>query len=461
MRVIIIGNGILGLTTAYRLIQRDPTTTIALVGPANHRGCASLAAAAMFNSFCEVDDRTLINPIEKIKFLFNKSATSLWPKFISQLEADSNSTINHGFGTYLINNHATDSLEDQTFDAVVKALEHFNEPYAIANPSDIPCYKPAPQSRASRAIYIPVEGWINPLQLIQALKDVLEKSGRVNFVNDSCRSLTHSKCRIDSAVLAGGDVIRGDVYLLSTGATFSELLDNSRLDLQMPRIFYGVGCSILLKTDGATLPKCVRTPNRGGACGVYAAPQTTSMTLIGASNFISPVPEDGPRIASIHTLLAAAMEQINSDYYRSQLIKVNTGWRPTSEDTLPLLGSTSVENLLVATGTKRDGLHCSPLISTCLADLILEGKSTENIDVFQPERSPVRSYSRQDAVDTAVKHTLNAAYQHGFAPAKNRMVEDLEKYYRSDIESLHDKVGAVDWGIPPEMINMYRYGHIR
>ena len=28
-----------------------------------------------------------------------------------------------------------------------------------------------------------------------------------------------------------------------------------------------------------------------------------------------------------------------------------------------------------------------------------------------------------------------------------------------DLERLHDKVGAHDWGIPPEMLDMYRYGH--
>ena len=55
MKTIIIGNGILGLMTAWRLIGRDPKGTVCVVGPASQKGCASLAAAAMFNSFCEVD----------------------------------------------------------------------------------------------------------------------------------------------------------------------------------------------------------------------------------------------------------------------------------------------------------------------------------------------------------------------------------------------------------------------
>jgi glycine oxidase len=40
------------------------------------------------------------------------------------------------------------------------------------------------------------------------------------------------------------------------------------------------------------------------------------------------------------------------------------------------------------------------------------------------------------------------------------MLEDLEHYYTDDLNKLHDKVGAYDWGIPPEMVTMYRYNKI-
>ncbi len=111
----------------------------------------------------------------------------------------------------------------------------------------------------------------------------------------------------------------------------------------MPRIFYGIGCSVLLATAEATLTHCIRTPNRGLACGVYARRRAILQTLIGASNLISPEPEEHARVTSVYALLQAAMEQISADYYRSQLLKVNVGWRPTSEDTLPLLGATSIK----------------------------------------------------------------------------------------------------------------------
>lgn len=460
MKVVIIGNGIISYTTAYALLRRDSNVKITIVGPSDQKGCASLAAAAMFNSFCEVDPSTLTNEFEKKKFLFNRSAVPYWPEYLARLTKESDQDIPHGFGTYLINNHATDEMEDLSFNAVVSALKEFNEPYEGVDLKNIKNYKPIPSKRAARAIYIPAEGWVNPIALINSLKIILERSGRVHFENDYVKSLYRSGDRIVRVELEDGSKISdGDFYLMASGATFSKIISSSNLDTSFPKIFYGVGCSLLVKTGENTLTNCVRTPNRGLACGIYSAPQDSDHTLIGASNFISPWPEDHGRLTSIHNLVESAMEQINSDYYRAQLVKVNVGWRPTSEDTLPLIGKTSIENLLVATGTKRDGLHCSPVISEYLADTILLGKSSHDVSFFKPERTPYRPYKREEAIETAVKHILNAAYQHGFESAKNRMVEDLEKYYRDDITKLHDKVGAKDWGIPPEMLNMFRYGH--
>lgn len=461
MHVVISGNGILGLTTAYRLIKRHPAVKISLIGPFDNKGCASLAAAAMFNSFCEIDAHTLSNKIEKQKWLFNKSATPFWPSFLKEIETDSGIKQEYGFGTYLINNHATDDLEDENFDAIVAALKEFNEPYEIVKPGNINNYKPSPHGRAARGIFINGEGWVNPILLVEGLRMSLEKSGRVNFVNSYTQSVVRSGNKIDHILLTNAEKISGDIYFLAPGANFSKIVDASNLELKFPKIFYGVGCSVLLKTGELTLNNCVRTPNRGLACGVYSAPQDHEHTLIGASNFIAPFPEDNARVTSVYTLLKSAMEQINTDYYRSQLVRVNVGWRPTSEDTLPLLGKTSIPNLLVATGTKRDGLHCSPVISNFISDLILIGRSNNDLSLYDPERTPVKFLTREEAISTAVRHTINAAYQHDFNSAKNRMVEDLENYYRRDLEELHDKVDAHDWGIPPEMINMYRYGHIK
>ena len=128
MDVTIIGNGILGLQTAYRLIKSDPSVQVTLIGPAERPGSASKAAAAMLHAFCEVDRATLRHAPERRKFLFNKTANAQWPRLLGDIARDAGREIPHGFGTFLINNHATDPQEDLNFEAVMAALREFDEP---------------------------------------------------------------------------------------------------------------------------------------------------------------------------------------------------------------------------------------------------------------------------------------------------------------------------------------------
>ncbi len=461
MKIVIVGNGILGLTVAYRVSKLKPETEIVIIGPDDNKGCATLAAAAMFNSFCEIDTDTFTNKYNKEKWLFNKAATSYWPEFLKDIENSSGVKLEYGFGTYLINNQVTDSLEDSNFEAIINALKEYNEPFSYIDPKSIKNYKPEAQSRSVRGIYINNEGWVNPVSLMKALKESLIKNNNIQFVNKYANRIIKENNSISHILNDDGTKVEGDCYFLAPGAAFTKIIDNSNLQLNVPKIFYGVGSSILLETSEDTLTNCVRTPNRGLACGVYAAPHNTAHTLIGASNFIAPWPEDNARATSVYTLLKSAMEQINTDYYRAKLLKVNVGWRPTSEDTLPMIGKSSISNLYIATGTKRDGLHCSPLISEYITDLIFTGKSNHSLELFKPEREVMRIYNRDEAIDIAVNHTINAAFQHDFKPAKSRMLEQMRTMYTEEYNKLHDKVGATDWGIPPELIDMYRYGHAR
>jgi len=91
--------------------------------------------------------------------------------------------------------------------------------------------------------------------------------------------------------------------------------------------------------------------------------------------------------------------------------------------------------------------------------MIYDEPVDERFSIFAPERKPIRDLTREQAISKTVNHQISAAYQHDFMPAKDRMVDDLKAYYRDQLERLHDKVGAYDWGIPPEMTGMYHYGH--
>lgn len=478
MHTVILGNGIIALTTAFRLAKRAGSNDrITVLGRATREGSGTLAAAAMLNSFAEIEQGSLDCEIDRYRFDLSRLAARMWPDFEQEITqyakaaTGANNEHLHGrcgdTGTYIVNNTAADILDDENFDAIVKALTHYAEPFSHLSPREIPNYQPAQRTRATRAIYLPNEGWFNPRLMMERINIALCAFPQVTTVDANATLLLQDANAIAGVVLDNGETVAGDHYVLATGASATDLMAKSGLDLPIQRVFYGVGVSIEIKSNDAPHVKCVRTPNRGLACGVYSAPYfngeeaVSDHVLVGASNFISPTPYFSGRLASVSTLMNAAIEQINSSFYRADLIRVNVGWRPTSVDTYPLIGRTSFGNLIVATGTKRDGIHMSPLISQRLVEMLIDGTDDEGFRVFAPERRPIRSLSRKDAIEKAVRHQVSAAYQHGFTPAHNRMPEQVQRMFRDDLEHLHDQVGAHDWGIPPEMLDMYRYGHAR
>lgn len=475
MRYIILGNGIVGLSVAFRLAKQvGPTDQIDIIGQAQRDGSATQAAGAMLNSFAEIEAGSLDHEVDSYRFELSRQATRMWPAFEEDIRRTSSPQKggllpDDGFegGTYIINNTFADSLDDDNFQAILDALRSFQEPYEDVDPRSIPNYEPEQQSRATRAILISGEGWLNPRLVIDRLEEALRLFPQVRFIDATVQRLKWTDNRLNGVILDDGRVVEGDEYLVATGASVSSLFSQSGLDLGMQPIFYGVGTSIEIISEGRPQPKCIRTPNRGLACGVYSIPYfqghgaANDHVLIGATNRISPTPVHFTNLSSLESLSKAAMEQINRNYYRAQLFRTNIGWRPTSQDTYPLIGRCSISNLTIVTGTKRDGFHLAPLISEMAADLLL-GKSIDaRMEVFSPERKTLRTLTRQQGVEKAVRHTISAWYQHGYRPAKSRMPDMVISSVRDEVERLHDSVGAKDWGIPPEMHDMYRYGHAR
>lgn len=482
MQTVVIGNGIVALTIAFRMVQRATADDkIIVIGPRQRTGSATLAAAAMLNSFAEIEKGSLDDELDLYRFELSHLATRMWPKFEQELIEAAGDRLPRGCkecqgfagggcadtGTYVVNNTAADDLDDENFDAIVAALNDFSEQHEMVSPADIPNYMPDQRYRATRAVYIHNEGWFNPRLMLEKLDAILARSPRVRFIDQQVQSLHRVGGIVDHVVLEDGTTIAGDKFVLATGATVTGILERSNLDIAVQRVFYGVGVSIQIRSPDHPHTKCIRTPNRGLACGVYSVPYFTgeekpeANIILGASNFISATPYPYGRLTSVESLLKAGMEQINRNFYRADLVRVNVGWRPTSQDTYPMIGTSSLPNLVIATGTKRDGFHMAPVISAYVADMLTGQPVDERFSVFDPERAPIRSLSREQAIAKALRHQISAAYQHGFSPAKNRMPDQIRKYLRDELEILHDKVGAHDWGIPPEMLDMYRYGHAK
>ena len=84
MHIAIIGNGSVGLSLASGLILENSQLKISIVGPFSRDNSASMAAAAMLNSFAELEPNCLDLPRDQIKFKASQAASKLWPSFFEE-----------------------------------------------------------------------------------------------------------------------------------------------------------------------------------------------------------------------------------------------------------------------------------------------------------------------------------------------------------------------------------------
>ncbi len=458
-RTVVVGNGVLALSLAVELVSRKHPGEILVVGQPARPGCATLAAGAMLNSFAELEEGSLDTPIDRTRFDLSREATSAWTSWVGKLRS-MGAEVEPRWGTVILNNAASNALDDANFNAILAALKDFNEPFEEIDPSSIRGYSPSPRSRAIRAIRLPREGYVNPRDLLSAYERILIASERVKFVPASVTGLRIEDSKIQGVQIEDGEPLTADTVIIANGAGCSRLFAEHLELRDIPRVFYGVGCSLLVNTGDLTPDTVIRTPNRGLACGIYQVPYERGVSCIGATNFISPEPEFHVRLTSAEALMRAAMDQLNTGYYKAGLAKINIGFRPTSADTYPILGKTRVPGLFVISGTKRDGIHMAPIWAAEMANLIFGAAADPRIDAFRPHRPLIREMTKERAIAKTLRHMLSAAYQHDFELPKMGWERRIEDFLSARIEDVYRETGITDFGIPPELLDMYKYGHI-
>ena len=461
--VAIIGNGILGATTALQLSLSDPAITVALIGRPGRPQAASVAAGAMLNLFAELEPGVFDNEHSLAKFNLGRVAAAKWPDHVEWLNAlvEPADRCELKFGSFIVNNARADAFDDKSYEAVVSALQRYDEPFESCNPREIVGYHPSARGRALRAIFLPNEGYIPSRKLFRTLDAAIARRTNLHRIDQGAARVNVAAGRVRSVELDSGEEVPADRVVIANGAFAQQLIDQlPELKSRIPRLFFGVGTGVVLRPP--ELPTAViRTNNRGLACGLHSVPDAAEGTLyVGASNFISTIPEPFPRLTSLNTLLNEAVEELNTSFYKARVEEVRVGYRPTTADLFPLIGPTSVAGLLLLTGTKRDGFFMSPVYCPEVVRALQEG--TPCFDGrFKPERRLISTMTRDEGITKAVAHLWSGAYQHQLAMPHAGWEPQIEEMLRQKVLDAYARAGDPDYGIPAEMLDMYRYGHAR
>ncbi len=368
--IAVVGDGSIGWSTAIKIKLRDPTADVTVYGSANVS--ASSAAAAMLNVFAEVDENTFKTPSHKTKFELAIQATTFWPHWAQ--------TINDLCARVKIFeiNYGTNVLYTEqdcpNFKRIRAALHEYEEPYV----------------ETSSAIHIPNEGWVNSEYLLLGLRWAALKIG----VKQSDQQVGDIDFENKELIWYGPKMIVDhvkpyDKLVLAAGAWSYRFMRK----LPIQKVSYGQGTSFTVTLQDHDVTEVMRTPVRGNACGLVVVPRSPHTLYIGASfqevNHLGH-PYTQPKLSALHTLIGLAADLVDKRILDARLYDMKTSFRPLTADGLPLIGEIA-KDAYVITGTKRDGLHMSPLLAEDMACRVLgDGAEYKTItDHFSPLRQSV------------------------------------------------------------------------
>ena len=459
--VLIVGNGVLGLSTAYALTLENPNLKIGILGPFHRNGGATLAAGAMLNCFSEIGRLTFQSKHSINKFKLAQKALKLWPSWIEQMNAhlDPIDRIKIRPGTFILLNTKSGQRETENYLAIRKALLDEQELFEDIEPSEIPGLNPVDDARPLRSLYLPNEGFINPTRLLLALEKVLRKIGHVTFIDDTASQLLLDGYQVIGTKTQLDNTIHAAKVLLAAGAYTQRLIDQiPELVHRIPKIMAGTGCAIHLEFDNNQFENVVRTPLRAGSCGAHIVPQDNKkMVYLGASNSIRIHPHALAKARDIYYLLEHSMEQFNKHLGDAKVVKYEVGNRPMTFDGFPLIGKTStITDLWILTGTYRDGILNSPLFSTYLTKEILYADESLFKHEFQPERAPLETMPQSRMIEELAEQFISVGYEHGIKIPQLYSGLNVRNIIIRHIQSIYEAL-EIPFGLAPDVLIMLHY----
>ena len=366
---VVVGSGVIGLTTAWHLSQTG--RRVAIVDPSPARG-ASWAAAGMLAPVTETT-YTETSLVE-----LNLEAAARWPEFAAALEQAAGRKI--GFrrsGTLLV---AFDSSDRAALEELWAFLQSLGLPASWANAASCREIEPLLAPGCRGGILATDDHQVDNRRLIEALI-VAAAAARVEAIRALVSEVTTAGGCV-TGVVAGGRELSAPLVVLAAGWATSSL--GGLPAGTLPPIRPVKGQILRLRTpDGQCFcDHTVRALVRGAP--VYAVSRQDGEVVVGATQ-----EERGDdrsvTAGAVYTLLRDAI-RILPGLGELEQVEATSGLRPAAPDNAPVVGPTAVGGLVLATGHFRHGILLAPLTAKAIVSLVEEGDLPGPMARFAPAR---------------------------------------------------------------------------
>ncbi|MBG0829437.1 glycine oxidase ThiO [Planomonospora sp. ID67723] len=362
--LLLIGGGLIGLSTAWRAARRGLRVAVVDPAPAS-AAAASHAAAGMLAPVSEV------TYTEEPLLRLGLASLARWPAFAAELAADSGRDLGDL-------DYRADGMLEVAFGS--DDLAALDELAAFMGKLDLPVERlTGRECRRLEPMLAPAvrggllargDAWVDPRRVTRALLAALERRG-VDMVPARVAGLERSGEAVVGVRLApgagtstgpSGEVVRAERVVLAAGA-WSGAMEGLPPEV-LPPVRPVKGQIMRLRSPEPILRRCVRGVVHGSY--VYLVPRGDGELVLGATQeelgFDTRVTAGG-----LWELLRDARELVPG-VTELEVADVVAGLRPGTPDNLPLIGPTALPGLWLATGHHRGGVLLAPLT----ADLLLE-----------------------------------------------------------------------------------------
>ena len=371
-KVLIIGGGVIGLGIGWQLAKAGAAVTIYERGQAG-RG-ASWAAAGMLGPIAEAHS----DELDLLKL--SSQSLARYPEWVDELETETEMSIGYrAEGTLIIGIEPDDAYQLRHTYTLQQDLGLKTEWLSGREACKI---ERALSPYVTAAIRCETDHQVDNRLMTQALQCAYQARGGVLHQNS-----TVEKIVIENGTAKGVQTQDGfqgaDVCILAAGCWSGQISGLPDSIIPPVRPVKGQMLALRMQED-VMIKNVIRTVKARYPMPVYLVPRTDGRLIVGATT--EEIGFDTElTVGGIYELLHGACEAVPG-IYQLPLIETWTGLRPGSSDNAPILGKTSVKNLIYATGHYRNGILLTPITAYEISKLILTGETSETIAPFHFDR---------------------------------------------------------------------------
>lgn len=371
MKIIVIGAGIVGASTAYHLAKKGAEVVVV---DKIHEGQATAAGAGIVCPWISrVEDSDW--------YTLAKGGACYYPLLISQLEEDGENDLGYG----MVGAIAVSADEDELNlieQKVRKLQEETPDVGKVSRLSAVEARELFPPLREDlAAVHVTGAARVDGKLLRDGLKNGAKKHGALFYSGEARLEVVNGKV---TGVHIDHDFISSDAVVISAGAWASELLTpygvNLPVEPQKGQIAH------LKLPDYETSKWPVVLPQSSH----YMVCFDDSRVVVGATRETGSGYDYRLTAAGVKEILEEALS-VAPGLSNSTLHEVRIGFRPAGPDILPLLGSIpSIEGLIVATGLGASGLTMGPYVGALAAKLAINEELEVDIAPYHPLRNAMK-----------------------------------------------------------------------